>query len=202
VSEPMNFDYQPGRFGARSHAPGIVLQERLDFAMASVLARRDRAPAMADAAERYCGVRPPAVPAIASGPEMSFIWSGPGHWVALAEASATSIDARLEPLHATASVIDQSDARVMLDLSGRNVREMLAKGIALDLHPRAFKTGDAALTSVSHIAVQFWQVADAPAYRLLVTRSYFFSFWRWLAASAAEFGGEVLPPRPYTNAGC
>jgi sarcosine oxidase subunit gamma len=37
-------------------------------------------------------------------------------------------------------VIDQSDARVMLEISGRNVREMLAKGIALDLHPSAFRT--------------------------------------------------------------
>ena len=130
---------------------------------------------------------------------MSFVWSGPGHWLALAEATATNIETRLAPLAPTASVFDQSDARVMLELSGRNVRETLAKGMAVDLHPRSFGTGHAALTSVSHIVVQFWQVADAPTYRLLVTRTYFLSLWRWLAASAAEYGGELLPPRRFTN---
>jgi hypothetical protein len=44
---------------------------------------------------------------------------------------------------------------------------------------------------VSHIVVQFWQVSEAPAYRFLVTQTYFMSFWRWLAASAAEFGAET-----------
>jgi hypothetical protein len=31
-------------------------------------------------------------------------------------------------------------------------------------------------------------------------RTYFESFWRWLSASAAEFGGEVLPPQEYAGA--
>jgi sarcosine oxidase subunit gamma len=76
---------------------------------------------------------------------------------------------------------------------------VLAKGLALDLHPRSFGMGDAALTSVSHLGVQLWQVADAPVYRLLVVRSYFGSFWRWLAASAAEYGGEVLEAQRYST---
>ena len=192
------FEFTQGRFGRQTGEPGILLQECVDFALASVVARRSMATAAADAAERYCGVRPPASPAIVAGPEFRFVWSGRGHWLALAEYSPTSLEARLAPLTASAAVFDQSDSRVMLELSGRNVRDMLAKGMALDLHPRAFKTGDAALTSVSLIAVQFWQVSDAPTYRLLVTRSYFLSFWRWLAASAAEFGAELLPPRRYS----
>ena len=193
-----DFKFEPGRFGRQTSDPGIVVQECVDFALASVVARRSMASAVADAAERHCGVRPPASPAIVTGPEIRFVWSGPGHWLALAEHSSTSLEARLAPLAASAAVFDQSDSRVMLELSGGKVRDLLAKGMALDLHPRAFKTGDAALTTVSLIVVQFWQVADAPAYRLLVTRSYFLSFWRWLATSAAEFGAELLPPRRYS----
>jgi sarcosine oxidase subunit gamma len=197
VSEA-TFEFEPGRFGRQTSDPGIVVQECVDFALASVVARRSMASAAADAAERHYGVRPAASPAIASGPEIRFVWSGPGQWLALAEHSATGLEARLAPLTAFAAVVDQSDSRVMLELSGANVRDLLAKGMALDLHPRAFKTDDAAVTSVSLIVVQFWQVSDTPTYQLLVTRSYFLSFWRWLAASAAEFGAELLPPRRYS----
>ncbi len=177
----------------------MSIHECLDFALASVIAKRGQASLAMDAAMDAFGVRPPVSPAIASGDDVSFVWSGPGHWLAMAEATATDIETRLAPLAPTASVFDQSDARVMLELSGRNVRETLAKGMAVDLHPRSFGTGHAALTSVSHIVVQFWQVADAPRYRLLVTRTYFQSWWRWLAASAAEYGGDILPARRFTN---
>ena len=68
---------------------------------------------------------------------------------------------------------------------------MLAKGIAIDLHPRAFKPGDVALTIAAHIGVQLWQVDEAPTYEIAVPRSLAKSLWAWLSASAAEFGYEV-----------
>jgi sarcosine oxidase subunit gamma len=76
---------------------------------------------------------------------------------------------------------------------------MLAKGVSIDLHPDCFRVGDVALTAVSHLHVALWQISDEPRYRVLVARTYFESFWRWLSASAAEFGGEVLPPQEYAG---
>ncbi len=98
-----------------------------------------------------------------------------------------------------ASVFDQSGSRVLLELRGPRVREVLAKGVSIDLHPRAFKAGDLAVTTASHLAVHLWQVSDEPVYRLLVVRTYFDSLWRWLAVSAAAGGCEVLPPLPYAS---
>ena len=57
----------------------------------------------------------------------------------------------------------------------------------------AFKTGDVAVTSASHIGITLWQIDDAPRYRLAVARSYSGSFWRSLVAAAAEYGCEVSP---------
>jgi sarcosine oxidase subunit gamma len=95
---------------------------------------------------------------------------------------------------ATASVFDQSDSRIVLEVGGPRIRDALAKGLPIDLHPTAFRKGDAAITTTNHISVHVWQVDDAPRYRLAVPRSYFGSFWRGFAAAAAEYGcvvGEV-----------
>jgi sarcosine oxidase subunit gamma len=83
---------------------------------------------------------------------------------------------------------------VLLDVSGPRIRDTLAKGVPIDLDPVSFKTGDVAVTMASHIGLQIWQLADEPVYRLAVARSYFDSFWRWLAMSAAEFGCEITAP--------
>ena len=97
--------------------------------------------------------------------------------------------ASLTVLHVVRS--DQSDGRALMRLSGSRVRDLLAKGCPIDLHPRAFKGGDVALTTISHIGVHLWQVDDAPTYDLALMRSMAESFWSWLDASAAEFGYSV-----------
>ena len=62
----------------------------------------------------------------------------------------------------------------------------------IDLHPRAFKPGDTAVTCVAHIGVQLWQIDDAPTYEFAVARSLAQSFWHWLEASAAEYGLDLV----------
>ncbi len=49
---------------------------------------------------------------------------------------------------------DQSDARLVLHLSGPRVRDVLAKGVPIDLHPKVFKPGDVATTLIAYIGVQ------------------------------------------------
>jgi sarcosine oxidase subunit gamma len=91
-----------------------------------------------------------------------------------------------------ASIADQSDGRVVLRLSGDRARDVLAKGIPVDLHPRGFRTGDVASTVVAHIGVQIQQLDDRPTFQLIALRSFAGSLWSWLAKSAAEFGYEIV----------
>ena len=198
--EALHSAYGPGRLGRREGAPGLVLQELTQFALASVIARKGQAAHAAESAQRAFGVSPPVTPAITAGNGLAFVWSGPDHWLALGPQSAEAVEALLEVVFGThASVFDQSGSRVLLELRGPRVRDVLAKGVSIDLHPRAFRTGDVAVTTASHLAVHLWQVADEPVYRLLVVRTWFDSLWRWLAASAAEYGCEVRVPAPYAS---
>ena len=200
MADVVHFAYRPGRLGRREGAPGLVLQVLTQFALASVIARKDQAAQAVESAQRAFGVSPPVTPAIAAGNRLDFVWSGPGHWLALGPPASEPIEAHLGAAFGThASIFDQSGSRVLLDIRGPRARDVLAKGVSIDLHPRAFRTGDAAVTTASHLAVHLWQVADEPVYRLLVVRTYFDSLWRWLAASAAEYGCEVMAPAPYAS---
>ncbi|MFM7704444.1 MAG: sarcosine oxidase subunit gamma family protein, partial [Rubrivivax sp.] len=96
-----------------------------------------------------------------------------------------------------AGVIDQASGLYALQLTGPAVRRTLAKGLGLDLHPRAFAVGETALTLLAHQHVQLTRT-DEDAFELVAPRSTAHDLWHWLEASAAEFGLEVAhaPPAP------
>lgn len=183
----------PGRFGLSIGAPGLLIEERTDVALASVIARRGKRAALVSAVETTYGVVLPAGPRRATKDAFSFAGTGPEQWIASAEgAEAAGFTARLRArIGLFAAISDQSDARLVLRLSGPQVRDVLAKGVPVDLHPKAFKVGDVATTLVAYMGVQIDMLDDAPTYQLTTPRSTAGSFWSWLAASAAEFGYEI-----------
>jgi heterotetrameric sarcosine oxidase gamma subunit len=180
----------PGRYG-KGGEPGVVVAERLGLGLATVAARK-RTPVRVAVKASY-GVNLPDGSAVVQGPEVSFIGYGPGQWLAVSESLANEALARDlgQRLKGLASISDQSGGRTVLRLSGPRARDVLAKGLPIDLHPRAFGPGSAATSTISLMGVQLWQVDDAPSYDIALFRSLSASFWRWLTASAAEFGYEV-----------
>ena len=183
----------PGHYG-RAGATGLVVEERADLACASVIMKRGKRATLVSAVDTAFGVALPAGPRRATAGLVTFAGTGRDQWMASAEGAeavgfATKLRARIGPF---AAVTDQSDARLVLRLSGPRVREVLAKGVPVDLHPKAFKPGDVATTLVAYIGVQIDMLDDAPSYQLTAPRSMAGSFWSWLTASAAEFGYDVV----------
>ena len=123
---------------------------------------------------------------------VTFAGTGPDQWIASAEGpEAQNFAARVRGrIGLFAAVSDQTDARLVLRLSGPKVREVLAKGVPLDLHPKVFKPGDVATTLVAYIGVQIDRIDET--LQLTAPRSMAGSFWSWLSASAAEFGYDVV----------
>jgi sarcosine oxidase subunit gamma len=105
-----------------------------------------------------------------------------------AEALARDLAQRLAGL---ASISDQSGGRTVIRVSGPRARDVLAKGLPIDLDPRAFPLGSAATSVIALMGVQLWQTEDTRSYDIAMFRSVSQSFWRWLTASSAEFGYEV-----------
>jgi sarcosine oxidase subunit gamma len=188
----------PGRLGAATESPGVVIRERHHLALATLIARSGQGDALAARIGEQFGLVLPRRPRRADAGSLAVIWSGPGQWLVLAESEAGHrLEARLrDATRDLASVSDQSAARVVLRLGGPRLRDALAKGLPLDLHPSAFGPGDTALSAAAFIGLQLWQLDDGPTYEVAVARSYARSFWHWLVAAAAEFGIEVLPAEP------
>jgi sarcosine oxidase subunit gamma len=181
----------PGRFGRSGGEPGVTIAERVGLGLATVAARKG-APLRVAVKASY-GVDLPDGSAVVQGPDVGFVGYGPGQWLAVSaklanEALARDLAQRLKGL---ASISDQSGGRTVLRLSGPRARDVLAKGLPIDLHPSVFGPGSAATSTISLMGVQLWQVDDAPTYDMAIFRSVSASFWRWLTASAGEYGYEV-----------
>ena len=182
----------PGHYG-RAGITGLAIEERTDLAFASVIAKRGKRFALINAVNTAFGVALPDGPRRATRGTVTFAGTGPDQWIASAEGSeaagfAAKVRARIGPF---AAVADQSDSRLVLRLSGPRVRNVLAKGVPVDLHPNAFKPGDVASTVIGYIGMQIDMLDGAPTYQLTAPRSMAGSFWSWLTSAAAEFGYDV-----------
>ena len=182
-----------GHIGKAARSPGLLIEERRDLGLATVMARRGQIAVLGCTLRRAYGIEPPSAPRYVPGDTLALAWTGPEHWLAVSDLLPNgNLEAELKDrLKGLASVSDQSSGRTVLRLSGPRVRAVLAKGVPLDLHPRAFSPGDAAVTAVAGIGVQLWQLDGEPTYELAIPRSVAASLGRWLSASAAEFGMEV-----------
>ena len=184
----------PGRLGKNGGDPGLVIEERTGLGLATVAARKGQAEALKRAVASAYGVELSESSRVAHGPSVSFVGYGPGQWLAVSETlgNETLAGDLDENLRGLASISDQSGGRAVLRLSGPHARAVLAKGLPIDLHPRIFKPGNAATSTLSFMGVQIWQVDDTPTYDLAFFRSVSASFWHWLTTSAGEFGYEVV----------
>lgn len=183
----------PGRHGRPDGAPGVVASELTGLSVVSVIARKDRAGVVADAVQAGFGLALPTTPRRTVAGSLAALWAGPGQWLVVGEpAEAATLETRLRAaLQDLAAVAEIGDGRAVLRLSGPGAREALAKGVGIDLDPRAFGPGHTALTMASMIDLQLTQIDDTPTFEIMLFRGFAGSFWHWLEDSARPLGLEV-----------
>lgn len=185
-----------GRHGRASGVAGVSVRERAGIAIASIAARAGKSAELIAKIKARTGLDLPTTPRIVPAGHLSFSWSAPGQWFAIAEGEdgTAFADDLARDLAGLAAVTDQSDGRVVLRVAGSNARDMLAKGCMLDLHRDVFKVGDTAITSMALLTVQITRLADdagVSVFDLAVMRSFAASLWHWVEISAAEYGLDI-----------
>jgi sarcosine oxidase subunit gamma len=162
------------------------ITKRDTLAIARLAARKGRAADLARAVRERFAIELPDGPRRVQSADLAFIGIGVNTWLATSERELDTFAASLrDALDAAATVSDQIGAFEVMRLSGQHVCEVLAKFVALDLHPLKFPTGSAAVTLAGHTPVTLWRLEDS--FELAVPRSYSPDFQHLLAASAAEF---------------
>ncbi|TPM35190.1 sarcosine oxidase subunit gamma family protein [Mesorhizobium sp. B2-3-4] len=175
-------------------APGdtvVSLTEIRNFDLVQVMARRGKAAEMATAAKARFGIAAPVRPQTAATADATLIWSGPDQFMVLSKDGRYSIEALAPGFAGSASLSDQSHARVLICISGPKARTMLAKLSSIDLHPAVFGVSAAAATSMDHTSVTLWRGADRDGqavFNLLVFATFAESLWHTILDSAAEYG--------------
>jgi sarcosine oxidase, subunit gamma len=106
---------------------------------------------------------------------LQIVWAGPDDWFVITSSEAPDVVAsrlRSGLANQHVAVTDVSSGYTVLQLRGEPVRDVLAEGCPLDLHPRVFKTGQSAGSHFFKASVWLWQTDDAPVFEMLVRRSF------------------------------
>ncbi len=119
------------------------------------------------------------------------VWLGPDEWLVTSTTEAPEdLEARVRAavLPLGGSATDVSAQRIGLRLTGARVRDVLAKGCSLDLHPRVFGRGSSAQTSLGQAGVVLLALSDAGDDHGVLVRSSFAGYLAdWLLDAALEF---------------
>lgn len=182
----------PSTFGRDAANPGVVLTERRGLYLAQVTAFAG--PVVRNAISAMAGVTLDERPNRASGDgDTKALWLGPERWLVVGPASRSpSLGIALaQGLGADqAAIVELDNARTVIRLSGRNARDVLAKGCLLDLHPKSFGPGQTAQTALFHVNTLIHCVG-ADTFDLYITRSHGQSSFEALTDAAGEFGCRV-----------
>jgi sarcosine oxidase subunit gamma len=170
---------------------GVQIGAEPFVAMADL--RVDPAGPAADAVAAHLGVVAlPTRPSWVEGDTARVIWLGPDEWLVTSPfRSPAGLEAGLRAaVGAAGAVVDVSAQRTTLRLRGEHVRDVLATGCAIDLHPRTFPAGSAVQTTLGLAGVVLLALDDtATHYQLLVRSSFARYLATWLLDAATEFRG-------------
>ena len=124
--------------------------------------------------------------------DRTLVWLAPDEYLLLCEAgqeghlhSQLMID--LASVHAATTNV--TDALCAISLRGPAVRQVLAKGCAIDLHPSVFTAGMCAQTMLSHAAVTLI-AGESDRFTLICRTSFAAYVHDWLMDAGLEYGAS------------
>lgn len=153
--------------------------------------RGDGGDAFQSAVKLVTGANLPMKPnTTAQAGEFRILWLGPSEWwVVTANVDAPKLTEDLKQALSGqhAAVVDVSESRTVISISGPSARDVLARGCSLDLHPRIFSTGQCAQTGLTKANVLLDQISDTPSFDIYVLKSFADYLWQWFWLVGRDF---------------
>ncbi|AQQ34177.1 MULTISPECIES: sarcosine oxidase subunit gamma [Burkholderia cepacia complex] len=146
-------------------------------------------PAFVAAFERVVGCLPPAAPnTVARGAEYDVLWLGPDEWLVRSNGPVPAgvLEAKLaEAVQGSyAAAVDVGSGYTVVEISGERVRDVIARGCPLDLHPRVFKPGQCAQSHYFKSPITLIPTGD-DTFEIVLRRSFADYFVRIMLDAAA-----------------
>jgi sarcosine oxidase subunit gamma len=155
-------------------AEPVTIARAAPVCLVAARVRADDAPAR-DAVAGALGLSLPDGPASPSvSGSARLFWIAPDrYWFVRSDGNGPHEAARL---HAAlrghhVSILDISDSRTVFTVAGSGSRALLVGGTGIDLHPRVFRRGSAALTRFAALSVLLTQVEETPSFELFADRA-------------------------------
>jgi sarcosine oxidase, subunit gamma len=171
-------------------APALIASERPFLSQLTV---RVSAPDAVAALGSVLGVVFPSVPCTfttGSGPfgAVEVLWLGPDEFLVVAAPDLQlPIEAALRAVSFKGSVVDTSAQRTTLVLEGSHVRDVLAHGCSVDLHPSSAPVGTCVQTLLARTGI-ILQVTGPDRFTILVRSSFAQYLAAWLSDACVEYG--------------
>lgn len=190
--------YRPGRIGTREGAAGVAIRERLGRTLVQVSGWPGTFDPTCRKLEALCNCRMPqdGRTATSEGARSIFRVAPERLWLAGPEGDETLRRLDESTLGRDAVVTEIGHSRTVVRVTGAGARELLNRGLPVDLDATVFPADAFAQSVIHHIAVlvHWVPVAGDHAFDVYVTSDYAVSFWEWLTEAAQSFGGEVGNP--------
>ena len=168
---------------------GVQITPRPFVAMASL--RVDPMGAATVAVAEYLGVALPTAPSTYVESETATaIWLGPDEWLITSPfRTPEELETGLrQAIGVGGTVVDVSAQRTTLRLRGEHVRDLLAGGCSVDLHPRVFGRGAAVQTLLGQAGIVLLALDNTGTQYEVVVRSSFAGYLTsWLLDAAIEY---------------
>lgn len=189
------------RISALAHRKAITVAGTASLSEVAFLGKlvlRGNPAKIAKAVEGVIGAPlPSTVRATSKGARATAVWTGPDEWWLLTVpgsegALAGGLGKALAGIHH--QVADVTDYYTTIALSGPRAREMLMTLATLDLHPRAFKPGEAVLTNLGR-SNPLLICTGSDAFEIHIRISMADYLWCSLLEAGHEWGLPELAPK-------
>jgi sarcosine oxidase subunit gamma len=125
--------------------------------------------------------------------DTQIMWLAPDEWlIIVASGTEFEVEQKLRSaLKGHFAVSDISGAQTLLELSGRNVIDLMKKSTGYDLHLESFPVGKVVGTTFAKAGAHILRVSE-DKFQLVVRRSFSDYVWLWIQHGSQEYGLSIV----------